>query len=172
MNPPTSVHTAINEQIKNELQAHYNYLGMSAHFEDSPYLGFAQWMRQQSTEEHGHAMKLFDFLRERNVTIGLSALDAPKTKYGPHPLEVFEIALAQEQGVTRQINALYELALHEKDYSTLQFLTWFLQEQVEEENVVSDIIDRLRLAGDNAAALLRLDDEASRRVAMSGRAPA
>ena len=103
MNPPTSVHRAINEQIKNELQAHYNYLGMSAHFEDSPYPGFAQWMRLQSLEEHGHAMKLFDFLRERNVTIELSALEAPRTQYDPHPLGVFETALAQEQGVTRQI---------------------------------------------------------------------
>jgi ferritin len=171
MKPPSSVHKAINDQIRNELQAHYNYLGMSAHFEDSPYLGFAKWMRAQSAEEHVHAMKLVDFLRERNVTIELSAIDAPKTRYGPHPLEVFEIALAQEQGVTRQINDLYELALKEKDYSTLQFLTWFLQEQVQEENVVSDIIDRLRLAGDNAAALLRLDDEAARRVSMSGAEP-
>ena len=171
MKPPTSVHKAINAQIKNELQAHSNYLGMSAHFEDSPYLGFAKWMRNQSAEEHAHAMKLFDFLRERNVTIELSGIDAPKTQYGPHPLEVFEIALAQEQGVTRQINDLYELALNEKDYSTLQFLTWFLQEQVEEENVVSDIIDRLRLAGDNAAGLLRLDAEAARGVAMTGSQP-
>ena len=171
MKPPTSVHKAINAQIKNELQAHYNYLGMSAHFEDSPYLGFAKWMRMQSAEEHVHAMKLFDFLRERNVTIELNALDAPKTQYGPHPLEVFEISLAQEQGVTKQINDLYELALKEKDYSTLQFLTWFLQEQVQEENTVSDMIDRLRLAGDNAAALLRLDAEAARRVAMSGGQP-
>src|SRR5262249_22045562 len=146
------------------------YLGMSAHFEDSPYLGFAKWMRMQSSEEHVHAMKLFDFLRERNVTVELSAIDAPKTKYGPHPLEVFEVALAQEQGVTRQINHLYELALTEKDYSTLQFLTWFLQEQVEEENIVSDIIDRLRLAGDNAAALLRLDSEAARRVVQAAQA--
>ncbi len=170
MKPPTSVHKAINAQIKNELQAHYNYLGMSAHFEDSPYLGFAKWMRMQAAEEHDHAMKLFDFLRERNVTVSLSALDAPKTQYGDHPLEVFEIALAQEQGVTQQINALYELALQEKDYSTLQFLTWFLQEQVQEENTVSDLIDRLRLAGDNAAALLKLDDEAARRVAAEGSA--
>jgi ferritin len=171
MKPPSPVHKAINEQIKNELQAHYNYLGMSAHFEDSPYLGFAKWMRMQSSEEHGHAMRLFDFLRERNVSIKLSAIDAPKTKYGAHPLEVFEVALTQEQGVTRQINHLYELALKEKDYSTLPFLAWFLQEQVEEENVVSDFIDRIRLAGDNAAALLRLDDEAGRRVATSRPAP-
>jgi ferritin len=171
MKPPTPVHKAINEQIKNELQAHYNYLGMSAHFEDSPYLGFAKWMRIQSVEELTHAMKLFDFLRERNVSIELSVIEAPKTKYGPHPLEVLEIALAQEQEVTRQINHLYELALNEKDYSTLPFLAWFLEEQVEEENTVSDIIDRLRLAGENAAALLRLDSEAGRRVAVPGASP-
>ena len=56
---------------------------------------------------------------------------------------------------------------NEKDYSTLQFLTWFLQEQVEEENTVLDIIDRLRLAGDSAAALLHLDNEAAKSVTMS-----
>ncbi len=174
MKPPPSVQKALNEQIKNELQAHYNYLGMSAHFEDSPYLGFAKWMRAQATEEHMHAMKVFDFLRERNVTIELSGLDAPQTKFGPQPLEVFEIALAQERRVTAQINGIYELALNEKDYPTLQFLTWFLQEQVEEENTVSDIIDRLRLAADNAAGLLRLDAESGRQAVMpppSGGAP-
>ena len=167
MNPPPSVQKAINAQIKNELQAHYNYLGMSAHFERTPYLGFAKWMRAQSGEEYTHAMKLYDYLRERNATIELQAIDAPKTVYGDSPAEIFEIALAQEQSVTRQINDLYELALKEKDYATLQFLTWFLQEQVEEENTVSDIIDRLKLADNNTASLLRLDDEASRRVGES-----
>jgi ferritin len=119
-------------------------------------------MRAQANEEYTHAMKLFDYLRERNATIQLAAIDAPKTVYGPLPVEVFEISLAQEQGVTQQINDIYELALRDKDYATLQFLTWFLQEQVEEENTVQDIVDRLRLAGDNAAALLRLDSEAQR----------
>jgi len=162
MIPPSSVQKAINKQIKNELQAHYNYLGMSAHFEKTAYLGFATWMRTQSSDEYTHAMKLFDYLRERNATIELAAIDAPKTDYDPQPIEVFKISLAQEQGVTQQINDIYELALKEKDYATLQFLTWFLQEQVEEENTVQDIVDRLNLAGDNAAALLRLDSEAAR----------
>ena len=162
MKPPASVLKAINTQINNELQAHYNYLGMSAHFERTPYLGFAKWMRAQSSEEYGHAMKLYDYLRERNSKIELQAIEAPKTVYGPRPVEIFEIALTQEQGVTQQINDLYELALKEKDYATLQFLTWFLQEQVQEENTVSDIIDRLKLAGDNTAGLLRLDGEAGR----------
>jgi ferritin len=162
MIPPPSIQKALNAQIKNELQAHYNYLGMSAHFEKTAYLGFAKWMRVQAGDEYTHAMKLFDYLRERNATIQLAAIDAPRTEYGPKPVEVFEISLAQEQGVTQQIHDLYELALHDKDYATLQFLTWFLQEQVEEENTVQDIVDRLKLAGDNAAALLRLDSEAQR----------
>jgi len=162
MNPPPSVQQAISAQIKNELQAHYNYLGMSAHFEKTAFSGFAKWMRTQSGEEYTHAMKLFDYLRERNATIELKAIDAPRVEFGPRPIEVFEISLAQELGVTQQINDLYELALKEKDYATLQFLTWFLQEQVEEENTVQDMVDRLRLAGDNAAALLRLDAEAAR----------
>ena len=168
MSLPALVQDAINAQIKNELQSHYVYLGMSAHFERTPYLGFARWMRVQSTEEYGHAMKLYDFLRDRNGIIQLATIEAPRTTYGPRPVEVLEEALTQEQNVTKQINALYELAFNEKDFATLQFLTWFLQEQVEEENTVSDIIDRLRLAGDNPAGLLRLDDEAGSRAAAGG----
>jgi ferritin len=162
MIPPPSVQKAINTQIKNELQAHYNYLGMSAKLEKTAYLGFAKWMRTQSGEEYTHAMKLVDYMRERNATIEFKAIDEPQCDHGLRPIEMFKAALQQEQGTTEQIHRIYELALKEKDYATLQFLTWFLQEQVEEENTVQDMVDRLKLAGDNAAALLRLDDEAAR----------
>jgi ferritin len=175
MLPAPSVQKALNEQIKSEMQAHYNYLGMSAHFQNTAYLGFAEWMRVQSTEEYGHAMKIFDYLHNRDVTIELAAIDAPKTSFSSRPIEVFEASLVQEQSVTRQINGLYDLALREKDFATLEFLMWFLQEQVEEERTVTDLVDRLRLAGDNAAALLRLDSEAQRRAvrpATGGKPPA
>lgn len=69
MNPPSSVQKAINAQIKNELQAHYNYLGMSAYFQRTAYLGFAKWMRAQSAEEYGHAMKLYDYLRSETLPL-------------------------------------------------------------------------------------------------------
>lgn len=164
MVPKPSVRDALNEQIKHELQAHYTYLGMCAHFEDSPYRGFARWMRLQSQEEYGHAMKIFDYLVERNCLVRLSTLDAPEVKYGPRPIEVFQRALENEQRVTRQIHDIYELAQQEKDFATLQFLTWFLQEQVEEENNVMHMIERLELAGDDPAGLLRLDEEAGRRT--------
>lgn len=168
MNMPAFVQSAINAQIKNELQAHYNYLGMSAHFETTPYGGFASWMRVQSTEEYGHAMKLYEYLVERDAHVELSAIDAPQMSYGPRPIEVFQASLANEREVTIQINNLYDLAQREKDFTTLQFLTWFLQEQVEEEHTVLTMVERLELAGDNAAGLLRLDDEAARRATAAG----
>lgn len=167
MKLPPSVEDAINAQIRNELQSHYNYLGMSAHFDTTPYKGFAAWFRNQAAEEYGHATKLLDYLRERNGNAKLFALEAPPTEFGCAPVDSFEIALAQEQAVTRQITDLYELSQKERDYTTLHFLSWFLQEQVEEENTVSDMIDRLRLVADNAAGLLRVDEEAGRRPAAS-----
>lgn len=163
MKLPKSVHQALLAQIKNELQAHYNYLGMSAHFEQTAYDGFAKWMAKQSAEEYTHAMKIYAYLRDRNAAITLQTIDAPKCEYGARPIEVFKTSLKQEEGVSAQINAIYELALKEKDYNSLEFLTWFLKEQVEEENTVSDFIDRLELAGTDAAALLRLDAEAGMR---------
>ena len=81
MKPPASVLKAINTQINNELQAHYNYLGMSAHFERTPYLGFAKWMRAQSSEEYGHAMRSSTMTsRERNCKIELQAIEAPRDR--------------------------------------------------------------------------------------------
>jgi ferritin len=157
------LHAALNDQIQVELQAHYNYLGMSAHFECTPYLGFAKWMYQQAAEEYGHAMRVFSYLRERNAVITLQGITGPKTGSCKSPLDAFEISLKQEREVTKKISSLYELALKEKDYNTLPFLDWFLKEQIEEENSVTDIIERLTLAGKDPGALLRLDDEAGRR---------
>ncbi len=164
MSLPVSLQDAINAQIRNELQAHYNYLGMSIHFGHTAYIGFSKWFRLQAAEEYAHAMKLLDYLNDRDATITLQALEAPPQEYGSHPIEVFQASLAQEQGVTRQINDLYALAQQERDFTTLHFLSWFLQEQVEEEASVTEVIDRLKLVGDDPAGLLQVDGEAGSRA--------
>jgi ferritin len=164
MSLPTSLQDAINAQIRNELQAHYNYLGMSIHFGHTAYSGFSKWFRLQAAEEYAHAMKLLDYLDARDAAISLQALEAPPADYGSRPIDVFEASLAQEQGVTRQINDLYALAQQERDFTTLHFLSWFLQEQVEEEASVTEVIDRLKLVGSDPAGLLQVDSEAGNRA--------
>ena len=156
------VQAALNEQIGREFHASQTYLAMSAHFESTGFPGFARWMRVQAEEERAHALRIFDFVNDREGRVSLGAIDAPGSDSGS-PLELFEAALAQERSVSAMIGKIYRLSLEEADYPTQVMLQWFVNEQVEEEKTASEIVDRLRLAGDDTSALLLLDTELGRR---------
>lgn len=158
------VQDAINEQIAAEFYASYLYLSMMAYFEAESLGGFAQWMRIQAAEEHGHAMKLVDFLIERGGRVQLRAIDRPMAEF-ESPLAVMQAALDHEHGVTERINDLYELSLTERDYAAQVMLQWFVTEQVEEEASAGAIVDQLTLAGDSGGALLMLDAKLGQRAA-------
>ncbi|HEX2076132.1 MAG TPA: ferritin [Longimicrobium sp.] len=158
------VRAAINDQINRELFAAYLYLAMSAHLDNEALDGFAHWMRLQAQEELGHAMRLFDYLVERNARVELKAIEKPPASFGS-PLAIAEQALEHEQTVTEHINRIYQLATEQGDFATQVHLQWFLTEQVEEENSAETMVDRLRMAGDNRAALLILDRELAARGA-------
>src|SRR5437763_14857868 len=125
-----SVQDAINEQIKNELYSAYVYLSMSAYCESTNLPGFANWMRMQSREEVGHAMKLFDFILDRGGHVVLEAIEKPPIEF-KSPIDLAERTLEHERRVTGMIERLYELAITENDYATQAQLQWFITEQVE-----------------------------------------
>lgn len=154
---------AYNDQIQLEFESSFTYLQMGADFELRSLPGMANWMRMQSGEEHGHAMKFIQFVLDRGAKLELKALGAP----APTPEAVvatFEVALHHEQRVTKAIHELYSKALAGQDYSSLPLLQWFVNEQVEEESTVSTILDRLRMVGDDRTGLLFLDKELGARV--------
>jgi ferritin len=153
---------AINEQINKELFSSYLYLSMAAYFEDKNLSGFAKWMRMQEAEERQHAMKLYDFILERGGKVTLKAIDAPKTKW-KSTMEVAEEVAAHEAKVSASINALYELALKEKDYPAQIMLQWFITEQVEEEKNAAEIVANLKLIEDRGTAVLMLDKTLGKR---------
>jgi ferritin len=159
----TEVQKAINEQINDELYSAYLYLSMSAYCDTSNLLGFAHWMRLQSQEELTHAMKLFDFVHDRGGQALLKAINQPPADF-KSPLDVMEQALAHERQVSQMIHRLYEFATNEKDYATLAQLQWFLLEQVEEEKRASEIVQQIKLAGNQGPALLLLDRQLGSRT--------
>lgn len=161
MNP--RVHEAINRQINSELSASYSYLAMSAYCECQKFTGAARWLRLQSQEEHMHAMKLFDFVLARDRSVELLAIEQPKSDFDS-VASVFERALEQEQEVSRQIDALYEIAFNEKAFSAVAELQWFLTEQVEEEKTAREIVAKFKLVGNDPASLLDLDRELGERT--------
>lgn len=162
MNISTELEAALNEQIGIEFSASHSYLSMSAYFERNALDGFAQWMHLQSTEEHQHAMKFYQYLSDRGGVARLPGIDAPRWEFSS-VREVFEASLAQEHSVTEHIYNLYKMAQNESDFATVSFLKWFVDEQVEEEKTVSDMIEKLKIAEGNPESLLLLDRYAMER---------
>jgi len=154
---------ALNEQINNELFAAYQYLAMAEYFAAMNLDGFAHWMRLQREEEICHAMKIFDFVIDRDGRVKLSAIAGPSAKFAS-PLDVLKKALEHERAVTEKINALYTSAKKENDYPTEALMQWFVLEQVEEEASALKVVERLEMAGDDKAALLMIDREMGQRT--------
>jgi ferritin len=153
---------AINEQIMHEYYSSYLYLSMAAYFEAHNLAGFGRWMRVQSDEERGHAMKFFDFVLDRGGRVVLHAIAQPPTDWTSSK-EVFKQVQEHEQKVTSLINKLYKLALKENDYPTQVLLHWYINEQVEEEKNAAQIVDHLQLIEDRGTAVLMLDKQLGKR---------
>jgi len=153
----------LNDQIADEFYAAQLYLSMSTWFDAQNLVGFAHWMRLQSDEERLHGLRLFDFVNSRRAQVSLRAIDEPPHSFRS-PQDAVEQAFAHEQAVSAKINALYELALSERDIATHVELQWFITEQVEEEQSAELLVERVRLAGDNGAGLLLLDSQLSQRA--------
>lgn len=153
----------LNQQIAKELYSANLYLSMAAYFHSINMKGFANWMTVQFEEEMAHSMKFFDYIISRGGKAVLAKIDAPPNHW-KNSIEVFEEALKHEEKVTEYINNIADLALKEKDHATSAFLQWFITEQVEEEANVTDIVERLKLAGDSKGGLFLMDNELKVRV--------
>ncbi len=154
---------AINEQINAELFSSYLYLSMAAYFSSVSLPGFASWMKIQAEEELSHAMKFFDYINERGGKVTLKDIEASQWQWNT-PLEVFEHVYSHEQKVTGLINNLVDTALQEKDHATNNFLQWYVAEQVEEEASADEIVNKIKLMGDQGNALFMLDQELGKRA--------
>jgi len=157
------IQNAFNKQINAELFSSYLYVSMSAYFESINLKGMANWMRVQAQEEVQHAMKFYDFINDRGGKVLLSAIEGPETVWNS-PLAVFENAYQHECKVTGLINELVDLSIQVSDHAANTFLQWFVTEQVEEEASADDIVQKLKLAGDNASVLFMIDQELGQRT--------
>jgi ferritin len=154
---------AINEQINRELYSGYLYLSMAAYFDSMNLPGFAKFMRVQEEEERFHAMKFYDFLNERGGRVVLKKIAQPEVDFDS-PVEVFELSLKHEQFVTKSINELMDLAIAENDHATKSFLNWYVDEQVEEEDTMDGIVNKLKLIGGKGHGMLMMDKELGART--------
>ena len=155
---------ALNEQMNSELFSANLYLSMAAYFETETLPGFAHWMRIQHSEEVSHALRIFDYINDRDGRAVINAIAQPPTEF-ESVQSAMEMAYDHERAVTAMIEDLYRVAQEHKDYATHVLLEWFIEEQVEEEKSALDIVDQLKRIGDDGTGLLILDGRLADRTA-------
>jgi len=134
---------AFNDQIKEELESAYIYLGMATWFEERSLDNLAAWFTKQAEEEFEHGMKFKAHVIERGGSVHYQVLEEQKQDWN-NLLEILEAAYEHEKYITGKIIELHELAKELKEYSSNFLIQWFLNEQVEEEANVSSLIDKYK----------------------------
>jgi len=162
-----SIEAKLNDQLNKELYSAYLYFSMAAYFESISLKGFASWMKIQAQEELAHVARLFDYINDRSGRVRLGPVDEPPGDWDS-PIAVMQNAYEHECWVSEKINECVTLALAENDHSTNTFLQWFVAEQVEEEATADEIVQKLKLIGDNSSGLFLMDNEVGGRSADSG----
>ncbi len=154
----------LNEQVNLELFSSYLYLEMANYFVDQGLDGFAHWFNNQVQEELIHTRLIIDYLHGNGIKVDLDKIENPSRDYKRHE-EVLEEVLEHEQIITRSIHKIYDVAMQEKDFRTMQFLDWFIEEQAEEEASAMELIDKYNLYGDEKRGLYLLNQELGTRPA-------
>jgi len=149
---------AINEQIGYEFSASVQYYAIGAHFAAEALPQLSMHFFQQAEEEKGHALRFIKYVVDAGGRVMIPAIDAPKSNFKT-PRDAVKLSLEQEIHVTKQINGLVELARTEKDYITINFLQWFLTEQLEEVSSMDNLLKIVERAGAN---ILQADEYLAR----------
>ncbi len=149
---------AINEQIGYEISASLQYLAIAAHFASEALPQLSAHFFKQAEEEKGHALRFIKYVVDVGARVAIPAIDAPQACFNT-PETAIKLSFDQEVKVTHQINALVELARSENDYITINFLQWFLTEQLEEVSSMDNLLKIVQRAGDD---LLQADEYLAR----------
>ena len=158
--------TKLNEQIVVEFESSNLYLQMGAWCAFKGFEGAAKFLAVHAEEERMHMMKLFTYLGETGNMAVIPALSKPQQEYDSLGA-MFEQILNHERFVTSKINELVALSYEEKDYSTMNFLQWYVAEQHEEESLFSGLLDKIKLIGHDGRGLYLIDRELGKQAAMS-----
>jgi len=150
------VEEVLNSQVQIEANSSQFYLAMASWAENNGYEGTSEFLYSHSDEERSHMLKLVGFINERGGHAIIPALPKPEEMYGSIK-DVFKNLLEHEINVTNKINNVVHICLEEKDYTTHNFMQWFVSEQIEEEALARTVMDRLNLVAEDASGMYMFD---------------
>ena len=153
----------LNQQITKEFYSAYLYLDMANFYDEMDLDGYANYYMNQAQEERDHALLFMKYMQNNGLKVTLEAIDKPDKTFET-VLDPLVAAAEHERYVTSLINDIYHEAHQAKDYRTMKFLDWFVDEQGEEEDNADSMVSRYKLFGTDPKGLYLLDQEYAARV--------
>lgn len=153
----------LNQQINKEFYSAYLYLDIANYYDAQDLDGYANYYMVQAQEERDHALLFMKYMQNNGLKVTLEAIEKPDKAFCS-VLDPLEIAAEHERYVTGLINAIYHEAHEAKDYRTMKFLDWFVDEQMEEEDSADSMVNKYKLFGQDPKGLYLLDQEYAARV--------
>jgi len=154
------INDALNQQIGNEFRASLQYVAIAAYFEGEALQQLAGYFFRQADEEHEHAMRFVKFVLNAGGQVKIPEIESPACKF-TSAKQAVKLSLDSELRVTDQINSLVHLAKTEKNYTTDNFLQWFVGEQLEEVSTMDNLLKVIERAGEDG--LLRVEEYLARK---------
>ena len=145
---PKRVEDILNLQINKEDYSSQLYLSMASWAENKGFEGVSTWLYAQAEEERVHMLKLVKYVNERDGVAIIPGIETPPVDFGDIVV-MFAKVLEHERYISASINEIVKVCLEENDYTTQNWIQWFVNEQIEEEASVKAIIDKLNLLGKN-----------------------
>jgi ferritin len=145
---PKKVEAILNAQINKEDYSSQLYLSMASWAENKGFEGVSNWLYAQAEEERVHMLKLVKYVNERDGVALIPGIDTPPSDFGDI-FTAFDQVLAHERFISGSINEIVAVCIAENDFTTQNWIQWFVNEQIEEEASVKAIIDKLNLVGKN-----------------------
>ncbi|TVY09771.1 ferritin [Paenibacillus cremeus] len=155
--------SALNDQMNYEFYSSQAYLAMAAYCSAESFDGFANFFIVQAEEERFHAMKIYHYLNARGKRATITGMPTPHNEFNS-VLEAFEEGYRHELSVTKRIYNLSDIAMNDREHATIQFLKWFIDEQVEEEALFDSIIQKLKRIDKDSNAFFMLESELAKRT--------
>lgn len=149
----------LNDQIKVEYDASNYYLSLAIDFDGKGYKGISSFFYNQSSEERDHMIMVVKYIIEKGGKVEMPILEKFDVPDFTSPIDAFTNSLKNEIDVTNSINESHHVSLEVKDYTTANFLQWFINEQREEEDKFRSIVDKLNIIGDSGIGLYQIDQE-------------
>ncbi len=153
----------LNQQVNKEFYSAYLYLDIANYYDEMDLDGYANYYMIQAQEERDHAMLFIKYMQTNDLKVTLEAIDKPNKVFNS-VIEPLVAAAEHERYVTALVNDIYHEAYQVKDYRTMKFLDWFVNEQMEEEDHADSMVSRYKLFGNDPKGLYLLDQEYAART--------